>query len=124
MKNSFDGLYITPSRLRIAAVSLFLFAIAIYLFIKFIPFLFSPAITLEKPGTENVVVNFSQIEVAGYANHASSLTLNGEELYIGKNGKFNKIVELTEGINRLVFDAESLFGRKAEVVRKVVYIKN
>ena len=103
---------------------MFLFAVAGYLFIRFIPFLFTPEIILEKPGTENIVVNFSQIEVAGYANHASSLTLNSEELYIEKNGKFSKTVELTEGINRLVLEAESIFGRKAEVVRKVIYIKN
>lgn len=117
-------LYITPQRLRFVGVSLFLFAIGIYLFIKFIPFLFSPEILLEKPATENIVVNFPQIEVAGFVSNSSSLTLNNEELYIEKNGKFNKTVDLTEGINRLVFEAESLFGRKAEVVRKVVYIKN
>jgi len=117
-------LYITPKHLRFAGVSLFLLAIAIYLFIKFIPFLFSPEIHLEKPATESIVVNFSQIEVAGYASNTSSLTLNSEELYIEKNGKFNKTFDLAEGINRLVFTAHSIFGRKSEVVRKVVYIKN
>ena len=119
----FSRLYITPKHLRLAAVFLFLFAIAIYLFIRFIPFLFSPEILLEKPATESIVVNFSQIEVAGYASNTSLLTLNSEELYIEKNGKFNKTVDLNEGINRLVFEASSVFGRKSEVVRKVVYIK-
>jgi len=115
---------ITPQHIRWLGIFLFLFFVGLYLFIRFIPYFFAPGIILEKPVTENVVVNFSEIEVRGSAINTSLLTLNGEEMYIEENGEFTSKVDLEEGINRLVFEAHSRFGRKAEIVRRVVYIKN
>jgi len=115
--------YITPRYLRVLGISLFLLLTASYLLVRFIPFFFEPELNLTKPAQETIIVNSSQITIEGKVNLTSSLTLNGERLYIKENGEFIKSVELNEGINRLALVAGNMFGRKIEVVRRVIYIK-
>lgn len=118
------GNSITPRHLAIAATALFLFLVGGYFLVRFIPFFFTPEISLIYPSKETLVVNFLNITVQGRTKYTSSLTFNGKELYIGKKGLFEGELELEEGVNILTLEAESRFGRKAEVVRRVVYIRN
>lgn len=113
---------IGPQGLAIFAVAIFLITVFSFLLIKFTPFLFKPRLDILKPTSENTIINFSKIMVEGKTRFTSSLTLNGEKLYIGKNGNFFYELEMAEGINRLVFEATGIFGRKEEVVKRVVYI--
>lgn len=115
--------YITPRYLKVLGISLFLLLTASYLLVRFIPFFFEPELNLTKPTQETIIVNSSQITIEGKVNLTSSLTLNGERIYIKENGEFIKSVELNEGINRLALVAGNMFGRKIEVVRRVIYIK-
>lgn len=119
-----DSFLFGPQQLALLAASIFLLMVATFLAARLTPFFFAPEIKITDPSAENTVVNFSKVIVKGQASFVSLLTLNNEELYIGKNGAFLKEVKLEEGVNRLVFETKNIFGRKAEMVRKVVYIKN
>lgn len=128
-------LYITPRHLTLLLTCLFFSTILSFLLVRFIPFLFRPEIHLSipaafsshdpasKPAPENLIAYKEKIELEGKAVFASSLTLNGHRVYIEENGIFHEEVELAEGMNTLVFEVKSMFGRKSEIVRKVVYIK-
>lgn len=115
---------ITPKRLYILAVFLFLAVVIGYASIKFIPFLFSPQIALRDLSGETIIVNSPQISVRGGVKNTHSLTLNGQELYIGKNGEFQGILHLEDGINILSLEGKNIFGRSKNLVRRVVYVKN
>jgi hypothetical protein len=115
---------VTPKRLYILGVFLFFAVVAGYIFIKFAAFLFAPKIELENLSSETLIVNTFEISIAGGVRNAHSLTLNGRKLYIGKNGKFESITQLTDGMNILSFAAKNIFGRSSELARRVVYIKN
>lgn len=119
-----SGFMVGPQQISFFFTAIFLVLIAFFLTARFTPFLFAPSIEIVEPRVENTVVNFSKIHIAGRVNFVSSLTLNGGELYIGENGEFAKDAELKEGVNRLVIEAKSLFGRTKELVMRVVYIKN
>lgn len=115
---------ITPKCLYILAVFLFLTVVLGYVSIKFIPFLFAPEIALRDLSGETIIVNSPRILIGGGVKNTHSLTLNGEELYIGKNGEFQGILRLDEGINILSLEAKNIFGRSREVVARIVYIKS
>ncbi len=112
------------NNIHILGVFLFLVAVAGYIFIKFTAFLFAPEIELTNLSSETIIVNSLEITIAGRVENTHSLTLNGRELYIGKNGSFEDVARLTDGMNILSFEAKNIFGRSSDLVRRVVYIKN
>lgn len=117
--------YITPRRLAVLGTFLFLSLAPAYLFIRFVPFFFRPEIFLSAPSAVgSLIVYTEKIPLEGRVAFTSSLTLNGKEVYIRENGLFYEEAQLTEGVNTLVFEVKNRFGRKSEVVRRVVYIKN
>ena len=115
---------IGPRHIGILATGMFIVFIFAYLLISFIPYVFSPEIVLDNPSGENLIVNFSDINIVGHAKNTAQLTLNGKELYIGENDTFEYIFKLREGVNILKFEAENRLGRTAGLVSRVVYIKN
>ncbi len=113
-----------PEHLAFILASFFLLTIIVFLAARFTPFLFEPNVEVFKPLSENTIINFPVLDIEGRAHLSSVLTLNGDALYIGEKGLFSKTLELEEGVNRIVFTAKNIFGRKIEVVKRVVYIKN
>lgn len=113
---------IRPRQMWILTAGIFILSIFIYFLANFIPYVFSPEITLANPSEENFVVNFSDFIIEGQAKNTAQLTLNGKEMYIGKNGVFDDVIELREGVNILKFEARNILGRTTEVVSRVVYI--
>ena len=128
--------YITPRRLALLGTFLFLSLTVSYLVIRFIPFFFRPEIFLSSPAAfassgsvanpraENLIVYEQKLSLEGRVVSTSSLTLNGLQVYIEENGFFREVSLLEQGVNTLVLEAKSRFGRKSEIVRRVVYIKN
>ncbi|MFY9457363.1 MAG: hypothetical protein WAP23_00300 [Candidatus Spechtbacterales bacterium] len=115
---------VTPKRLYILGVFLFLVVVVGYIFIKFTTFLFSPEIMLTNLSDETIIVNSPEISIRGRVENTHSLTLNGQGLYIGENGGFEYISRLTDGMNILFFEANNIFGRGRGIVRRVIYIRN
>src|SRR3989338_3378788 len=115
---------ITPKGILYFATSFFLVVVAGYLAVRFIPFVFIPQVIVEKPVSENVIVNSSSITFEGRAKWTSSLTLDNSEVYIGEKGEFKADINLEEGVNIAIFRARNIFGKGVEVARRIVYIKS
>lgn len=125
----------TPHHLSHLATFLFFAVVIGFLVIRVVPFFFTPEIHIRNPGVfatkddeaatvENWVVYNPELTVEGMVIWASSLTINGEEVYIGQKDLFHKKLELEEGVNMIALEAESIFGRRTEIVRRVVYINS
>ena len=135
MNSATTPVYITPHRLALLGTFLFLSLTFSYLLIRFIPFFFRPEIFLSSPTAlassgspanpraENLIVYAQILSLEGRVVFTSSLTLNGLAVYIEDNGVFREASTLQQGVNTLVLEAKSRFGRKSEIVRRVVYIK-
>lgn len=117
-------IFIGPRHIGVLTTAVFSIFLLAYFLINFIPYIFSPEITLDNLSAENLVVNFPEITIVGTASYISELTLNGKELYIGENGVFEETFGLKEGVNILKFEAVSRLGRDTELVKRVVYIRN
>lgn len=124
LKSVKPKVFITPAGLAYFFIACISLLVLVYLSGRFVPFLFTPEIELSYPTTENIIVNFSEFRVAGHTRWAVSLTVGARKVYIGRNGEFEEKVLLNEGVNMLVIEAKSIFGRSKEVVRRAVYIKN
>lgn len=116
--------FVTPLGLAYFLTAIFFLSVLVYLSGRFIPFLFTPQIELYYPSLENTIVNFAELNISGKIKWTVSLTLSGEEVYTLENREFEKKILLHEGVNILVLEAENIFGRTKEVVRRIVYIKN
>ena len=130
------SIYITPRGLAFLGTFLFLSLTFSYLLIRFVPFFFRPEIFISRPAAlsnfgsaanlraENLIVRTEELSLEGRVVFTSTLTLNGRAVYIEENGFFRETSSLQEGVNTLVLEAKSRFGRKSEIVRRVIYIKN
>lgn len=117
-----DPFFITPRRIYILGVFLFLFLAVTYASGKVIPFLFAPEIILINPSEENAVLNSPELLIEGRVKNTNSLTLNGEKLYIEKNKRFFKYLTIQDGVNTVVLEAENIFGRSTQVVKHVIFL--
>ena len=123
-KSRSNSFLLGPEHLAFILGSFFLLAVAVFVAARFTPFLFAPEAVILNPAADNTIVNFSVLNIEGRARFASRLTLNGSTLYIREKGLFCKAIELEDGVNRIVLAAGNIFGRKIEIVRRVIYIKN
>jgi hypothetical protein len=63
-------------------------------------------------------------EIKGNAQNAVYLSLNGQEIFIDKNGEFSQPVALLPGLEVITLDAADKFGNVAEKEFTVVYKDN
>lgn len=66
----------------------------------------------------------SIVEIKGNAQNAVYLSLNGQEIFIDKNGEFSEPVALLPGLGVITLDAADKFGNVAEKEFTVVYKDN
>ncbi len=94
--------------------------LGIYGYLQFREYLRGPLILLMEP--ENGALFASPlITVAGRAENAAFLTLNGKQIFTDEQGDFREKLLLQEGYNILAIDAKDRFGRTARRTLELVY---
>ena len=91
-----------------------------YGYLQFREYLRGPGLLLTEP--ENGAAFASPlIAIAGRAENAAFLTLNGKQIFTDEQGDFREKLLLQEGYNILAIDARDRFGRTARKIVGVVY---
>ncbi len=75
---------------------------------------------LEVQLSDGLVIHEHEIEIRGLADVAAHVTINGGEVSKGQDGYFYDRVGLGQGINVIEVSAESKYGKKTIVTRRVV----
>ena len=79
-------------------------------------------VNLEVKGIEDgETLQTGVVELAGLAEHASVLTVNGKEVSIDKESNFKSELVLSPGYNIISIEAEDKFKKKTEIVYRVFY---
>jgi transcriptional regulator with XRE-family HTH domain len=86
---------------------------------KLIRFLRPPDLLIQEPQDERIVED-SVVGIKGKTERENRLTVNGREITIDGEGRFETDIDLLEGVNTLHFISENRFGRKKEIIRRVV----
>lgn len=58
--------------------------------------------------------------VAGEVEPTAKLTINGQIVYVEKDGKFQQEINLSQGLNVIKIEAANRLGKKNSVIRQVV----
>lgn len=81
-------------------------------------FLLGPSIHID---TAVTTVSEPFIRIKGQAQRISSLSMNGRSIPVTEDGSFDQPYLLSNGLNRIVFDAKDTYGRANRAVVQIVY---
>jgi hypothetical protein len=101
-----------------AAALIVLAILAGYGVIKALPMLSGPSLSIESPAPY-VSLPDGYLRIAGTAEHTESLTVNGGQVLIDQEGRFDRLILLPPGGAILTFTARDRFGRSTTEERTV-----
>jgi hypothetical protein len=81
----------------------------------------SPELVITVPASEGSTVAQETILLQGKTDPAYVVTINGSEVYVGRDGLFQKEIQLREGINSVEFVVRKFLGKETRVVRNIIY---
>lgn len=94
---------------------------AAYLIFNLYSIVTPPTLRITVPADENSATAQQTIILQGVTNPAYTLAVNGSEVYIEKNGSFQKEFPLQEGLNTVIFVAKKFLGKETRVMRSIMY---
>lgn len=96
-------------------------AIGVYLLLGLDRFLGVPELQITNPSNALAVSTLPNFVLTGQMNSKDKLLINGEEMYIDKNGGFEKIYNLQAGLNTFEIVAKRFLGGETKIVKQVIY---
>lgn len=120
--------YLPTNRFRVEAVNkkfiiviAVIAALVVYLFWNIGIILQGPKIAITFPLNETVLTEKERVVLEGEADPESKLTINGQEVYVDKSGRFTKEYQLQPGLNAIEFSAKKFLGRETKITRQIIY---
>lgn len=114
------SLAITPKRIILGLFILFLILVAWYFWHEICFLIKAPELEVYQP-LADVTVNQENFEVSGKTNPVAYLTVNGQEVYIDKEGNFKKEINLSNGVNIIKIETKNRFGKTSTIIRRIIY---
>jgi len=113
-------LAITPKRIILGLFILFLILVVWYFWheIKFL--IKAPELEVYQPPAD-ITINQENFEIIGKTNPVAYLTVNGQEVYIDREGNFKKEIELSAGVNTIKIEAKNRFGKTNTIIRRIIF---
>lgn len=81
----------------------------------------TPQIEIVNPVVNNFVTKDSSVKLRGIVNPKDKLMINGEEIIVDPNGRFEKDFTLQTGVNTVEFKVQRLLGQTATILRQIIY---
>lgn len=107
------------SRIAKVLTIVFFLIVAGYAYYEIRGMLFGPRIHIPSTVTET---SERFVILKGKADRIATLSMNGKAITVTEEGVFEEPYLLSEGLNRIVFDAEDKYGRSQSEVMQIVYI--
>lgn len=108
----------TPQIGLISIITLFLILFFGYLLFQYKSYTSPPDLEVTKP-LEGEVVQNSKIEVAGKTDADAIISVNNQKIALSTNGEFTTTLLLSPGINSIVIESTSKYGKKRTVTRTI-----
>ncbi|MFH0852416.1 MAG: helix-turn-helix domain-containing protein [bacterium] len=110
---------ITPKKITWAALALVFVLIAGYLFYQFDFLIAPPKLAVSYPA-DDLIIERTTVEVIGESDPTAKLTINGQQVFIGKDGGFKQEINLSPGLNTLNIEASNRFGKSTLIIRRII----
>ncbi|MFH1759332.1 MAG: helix-turn-helix domain-containing protein [Patescibacteria group bacterium] len=95
----------------------------IYLGLNFNKLLGAPELEITYPLSANLIVQEPLVSIEGLTDAGNKVTINGEELFVDKGGRFQKEYALDPGLNTLDIVASKFLGKEITTTKKIIYQK-
>lgn len=113
-------LVVTPGTLGWLAGAIVLFLVIGYFFYQLHFLLSPPDLRIAEPVEVEFVTADSAMILRGQAEPGVKLTINGQQSYIDKDGKFEQAISLVPGLNIIKVEATNRFGKTSEEIKRVM----
>lgn len=113
------NLLVAPKVLRGIVIFLLAVAVLVYLGREIKAIVAPPALVVSSPA-ENIQIASSFIEVTGVTEQDTILSINGQQVLIDEQGRFNELIDLQTGVNIIEVTAEKRHGKQTTIYRQVV----
>jgi len=110
---------ITPKRIRNSIIFLIIVACFVYLGFEIKKIISPPFLEIVSP-QENVVIDKNSIDIYGKTESESTVTVNGQEVFITTEGNFNETIELTDGLNTIEIVSQKKHSNKNIIYRHIL----
>lgn len=114
---------ITPRKIRITLVIVLILAVITYLAFLIYQTLSLPEVLITYP-EEEMVLSEQNVVFTGSAELGAEVKINGNEVFVGDDGRFEHEIYLTEGLNEVAVVAQKKHSREHSITRKIMYLKN
>lgn len=104
-------------------LSVFLFAVFIYVIIQFYNFQQPPTLVITYPQSEQVTINNDKITISGYTDVGSQISINNEPVIVDERGYFSLDIGLSYGDNVIILKAYSRDNIGKETIKQI-YVKS
>lgn len=101
-------------------LKIFLILLLIFNFYFFIDLILPPKIKIFYP-QDNQIVRNDSIVFKGCADKRGDLFINEVQVYLDKNGCFQKIFYLKKGLNKFIIKERKFWGQQTIIERNIIY---
>ncbi|KKS95986.1 MAG: XRE family transcriptional regulator [Candidatus Gottesmanbacteria bacterium GW2011_GWA2_43_14] len=108
----------TPQNITIIIFASFLLLFFIYLSFQLKAYVSPPNLVIDKPQEGEILKN-GRIEIVGKTDHDAVVEINNKRIALNDNGGFSSSFTLEEGVNTIVIESISKFGKKKTLTRTV-----
>ena len=126
-KNDFTGsfskrkLFIITPKILTFLLGVFVLAGAVfYLWHQVSSFNAAPYLYISEPADDETI-SWDYVNIKGRTEKGAEIKINGEAVYLDSAGNFSAEINLQEGLNTIIIEAENRFGRKVSVTRRIIY---
>ncbi len=112
------GFRLTPQFITIVSIASLVLVFIAYLAYSYLRIAGSPSLMVETP-KNNLVVNVSEIEVAGKTTPDAVVAINEQQVSVDENGNFRTKLPLQPGLNTITIKATNRFMRESVVTRNL-----
>lgn len=110
-----------PRSFKNLAIGIIIIFVIIFLIWRIDDLLGIPKIEIINP-SDNININEDIINIKGIVNnYRDKLLINNEEVFIDKDGKFEKEYHLSPGANAIEFRLKRFLGKEISETRRVIY---
>lgn len=113
----------TPQMGVIAIIAAFLVLFFGYLFLQFQSYTNPPNLVVEKPAEGEIITN-SKVLVLGKTDADAVISVNNQKIALSGNGDFSTSLLLSPGINSIIIQSTSKYGKTRTVTRTVQVKEN
>lgn len=113
-----QALTFTPATLLATTVTILITGFLVFLAWQYKNFAGAPLLLVYEP-LDQAVITRPFVNVVGKADTSAHLTINGEEVFVGNEGSFQKTINLEKGVHLLKIVAANKLGKSSEVTRTI-----